>query len=96
MTHLKTMRVQFADAQTSSGTRGGTREFVPSEVTNSTFTLEGQVHYEKEFGQVFFFSWGQTSQACASQGPLTFQTHHTKHAKAANSNQMEHLEIIKV
>lgn len=55
MTHLKTMRVQFADAQTSSGTRGGTREFVPSEVTNSTLTLEGQVHYEKEFGQVFFF-----------------------------------------
>lgn len=58
MTHLKTMRVQFADAQTSSGTRGGTREFVPSEVTNSTFTLEGQVHYEKEFGQVFFFFLG--------------------------------------
>lgn len=27
----------------------------PSEVTNSTFTLEGQVHYEKEFGQEFFF-----------------------------------------
>lgn len=47
-----------------------------------------------------FLLRGQTSrctpQPCASQVPFTFQTHHAKHAKAANSNQMEHLEIIKV
>ena len=47
-----------------------------------------------------FFTQGQTS--CFTQyphtslGPLTFQTHHAEDVKVANSNQMEHLEIIKV
>lgn len=76
MTHLKTMRVQFADAQTSSGTRGGTREVAPSEVTNSTFTLEGQVHYEKEFGQVFFFLGSDLTGLCQPRPAHISNTSH--------------------
>lgn len=34
-------------------------------------------------------------QLCASPVLFTFQTHHARHTVTANSNQMEHLEIIK-
>lgn len=67
-------------------------------VPNSSFQLEGRVCYVNVCGQVL--SQGQTldftRQPCASQGLLTFQTHHAKHTEVTNSNQMEHLEKIKV